>query len=99
VISNQSVQISLSRNELFLQSVKRKFAVALMSFRKIRIPIPRVSFLHYLVPHCKGSCHERQKPYTPTLQAPIRNRRTRKVANAKGLNLLTLPYLTKLNLT
>jgi len=28
-----------------------------------------------------GSCHKRQKP-----QAPIRNRQTRKVANAKGLN-------------
>jgi len=28
-----------------------------------------------------GSCHKRQKP-----QAPIRNRQTRKVANAKSLN-------------
>jgi len=28
-----------------------------------------------------GSCYKRQKP-----QAPIRNRQTRKVANAKGLN-------------
>jgi len=28
-----------------------------------------------------GSCHKRQKP-----QAPVRNRQTRKVANAKGLN-------------
>jgi len=28
-----------------------------------------------------SSCHKRQKP-----QAPIRNRQTRKVANAKGLN-------------
>ena len=28
-----------------------------------------------------GSCHKHQKP-----QAPIRNRQTRKVANAKGLN-------------
>ena len=28
----------------------------------------------------KGSCHKRQKP-----QAPIRNRQTRKVTNAKGL--------------
>jgi len=34
----------------------------------------------------KGSCHKRQKPQTPTPQAPIRNRQTRKVANAKGLN-------------
>jgi len=41
-----------------------------------------------------GSCHERQKPQALTPQAPIRNRRTRKVANAKGLNRntnLTLP--------
>jgi len=33
-----------------------------------------------------GSCHKRQKPQAPTQQAPIRNRQTRKVANAKGLN-------------
>ena len=33
-----------------------------------------------------GSCHKRQKPHAPTPQAPIRNRQTRKVANAKGLN-------------
>jgi len=36
-----------------------------------------------------GSCHKRQKPQAPTLQAPIRNRQTRKVANAKGLNRYT----------
>jgi len=45
-----------------------------------------------------GSCHKRQKPPTPqkpqapTPQAPIRNRQTRKVAKAKGLdrsNILT----------
>jgi len=42
-----------------------------------------------------GSCHKRQKPQAPTPQAPIRNRQTRKVANAKGLNaILTLPNLT-----
>ena len=33
-----------------------------------------------------GSCHKRQKPQAPTPQAPIRNRQTRKVANAEGLN-------------
>jgi len=33
-----------------------------------------------------GSCHKRQKPQALTPQAPIRNRQTRKVANAKGLN-------------
>jgi len=33
-----------------------------------------------------GSCHKRQKPQAPTPQAPIRDRKTRKVANAKGLN-------------
>ena len=33
-----------------------------------------------------GSCRKRQKPQAPTPQAPIRNRQTRKVANAKGLN-------------
>jgi len=33
-----------------------------------------------------GSCHKRQKAQAPTPQAPIRNRQTRKVANARGLN-------------
>ena len=33
-----------------------------------------------------GSCHKRQKAQAPTLQAPIRNRQTRKAANAKGFN-------------
>ena len=33
-----------------------------------------------------GSYHKRQKPQAPTPQAPIRNRQTRKLANAKGLN-------------
>jgi len=33
-----------------------------------------------------GSCHKRQNPQAPTPQAPIRNRQTRKIANAKVLN-------------
>jgi len=33
-----------------------------------------------------GSCLKHQKSQAPTPQAPIRNRQTRKVANAKGLN-------------
>ena len=33
-----------------------------------------------------GRFHKRQKPQAPTPQAPIRNRQTRKVANAKCLN-------------
>jgi len=33
-----------------------------------------------------SSCHKRQKPQAPTPQAPIRNRQTGKVANAKVLN-------------
>jgi len=33
-----------------------------------------------------GSCLKRQKPQAPTPQAHVRNRQTRKVANAKGLN-------------
>jgi len=32
------------------------------------------------------SCHKRQEQQAPTPQAPIRNRQTREVANAKGLN-------------
>ena len=38
-----------------------------------------------------GSCHKRQKPQAPTQHAPIRNRQTRKVANAKDLNRNTNP--------
>jgi len=34
----------------------------------------------------EGSCYKRQKSQALTPQAPIRNRQTRKVANAKGLN-------------
>jgi len=33
-----------------------------------------------------GSCHKRQKPQASTPLAPIRDRQTRKVAHAKGLN-------------
>ena len=33
-----------------------------------------------------GSCHKRHKPQAPTPQTPVRNRQTRKVANAKGLS-------------
>jgi len=36
-----------------------------------------------------GSCHKRQKAQAPTPQAPIRNRKTRKVANAKVQNRYT----------
>jgi len=36
-----------------------------------------------------GSCHKRQKAQAPTPQAPIRNRKTRKVANAKVRNRYT----------
>jgi len=41
--------------------------------------IQRPIFGYYLL--VEGGSHKRQKP-----QAPIRNRQTRKVANAKGLN-------------
>jgi len=34
----------------------------------------------------EGGCHKRQKPQAPTTQTPIRNRHTRKDANAKVLN-------------
>ena len=36
-----------------------------------------------------GSCHKRQTPQAPTPHAPIRNRKTRKVANAKLHNRYT----------
>jgi len=37
----------------------------------------------------EGSCHKRQKAQAPTPQAPICNRKTRKVANAKVQNRYT----------
>jgi len=37
-------------------------------------------------PRESGSCRKRQKPQAQTPQAPVRNRQTRKVANAKCLN-------------
>jgi len=44
-------------------------------------------YMAYLITSSRvGSCHKRQNPQAPTSQAPIRNRQTRKVANAKGLN-------------
>jgi len=43
--------------------------------------IQLINFVEFL-----GSCHKRQKPQAPTPQAPIRNRQTRKVANAKDPN-------------
>jgi len=39
-----------------------------------------------IIAEISGSCHKRQKPQAPTPQAPIRNRKMRKVANAKVLN-------------
>jgi len=42
----------------------------------------------------QGSCPKRQKPQAPTPQAPIRNRQTRKFANAKVRNRYTnLTYM------
>jgi len=35
------------------------------------------------LPGLAGSYHKRKKPQAPTPQAPVRNRQTRKVANAK----------------
>jgi len=42
------------------------------------VQISKVEFL--------GGIRWRRKPQAPTPQAPVRNRQTRKVANAKGLN-------------
>jgi len=44
-----------------------------------------LSNVNYYAYSLLGSCHKRRKPQAPTPQAPIRNRQTRKVANAKGL--------------
>jgi len=44
---------------------------------------------HLLCSAVRGSWHKRQKAQAPTPQAPIRNRQTRKVANAKVRNRYT----------
>jgi len=49
-----------------------------------RFPLGVLSVAKVLLP--LGSCHKRQKAQAPTPQAPIGNRQTRKVANAKVLN-------------
>ena len=46
-------------------------------------------FGKYLPLTTRSSCHKRQKPQAPTPQVPIRNRQTRKVANAKVRNRCT----------
>jgi len=70
-----------------------------ISTSKTGFPKTGVSFLLSPIAETKmktGSCHKRQKPQAPTPQVPIRNRQTRKVANAKKV----LPaILTLLNLT
>ena len=57
---------------------------SLLNFRAAQYPGASGAALRVM--HYWGSCHKRQKPQAPTPQAPIRNRQTRKVANAKGLN-------------
>jgi len=50
---------------------------------------PTIEYVVFKSPQifiCLGSCNKRHKPQAPTPQAPIRNRQTRKVANAKGLH-------------
>jgi len=63
--------------------------------KNIKIPNTSVFalFLHPEQLKTLGSCHKRQKPQAPTPQVLIRNRQTREVANAKGINRLyiTLP--------
>jgi len=53
---------------------------------KIPLEITARHVMRYFALCFKGSCYKRQKPQAPTPQAPIRNRQTRNVANAKGLN-------------
>ena len=72
---------------MFLQAIKIIRDRAALS---VRLKTENISYWLGTSLVESGSCHKRQKP-----QAPIRNRQTRKVANAKGLNaLLTLPNLT-----
>jgi len=64
------------------QPTRTRFA--LNSNLKNFIAAPLLLLLKLYGHFLKGSCHKRQKPQAPTPQAPIRNRQTRKVANAKG---------------
>jgi len=79
----------------FLQEVKPAASFFLKNGRIYSLWADNISCSYKLI--ATGSCHKRQKPQAPTPQAPIRNRQTRKVANAKGLNRNT--NLTQLNLT
>jgi len=63
------------RRDLFSDVVVDSFI-----FSNNQITLSSCSFPKTVV-RILGSCHNRQKP-----RAPIRNRLTRKVANAKGLN-------------
>jgi len=57
----------------------------------------RLTVRRQLLLKCAGSFHKRQKAQAPTPQAPIRNLKTRKVADAKVHNRYT--NLNLLNLT
>jgi len=62
-----------------LQNYTYFFSTRILPFYMLFLSIMIHQFFPF--PIISGSCHKRQKP-----QAPIRNRQTRKVANAKGLN-------------
>jgi len=68
-----------SRNALLTPEKKVEQEVANSTFYIYMRSLPLKSIRMLL--WAMGSCHKRKKP-----QAPIRNRQTRKVANAKGLN-------------
>jgi len=54
-----------------------------------QVSIPQNGGSNITVMTFVGSCHKRQKPQAPTPQAPIHNRQTRKVVNAKVINRYT----------
>jgi len=70
------------KNAGIISEVRVQYRRAILSYGKFK-PASTHPFVF------SGSYHKRQKPHAPTPQAPIRNRQTRKVANAKGLNRKT----------
>jgi len=89
-------KVNVRKHQLFRARRRRKRKSQRLT--PIKSPDPGVHGGILWFSFCEtGCCHKRQKP-----QAPIRNRQTRKVANAKGLNRntnLSKPNLTQPNLT
>jgi len=78
----------ITRTSLGRSQVASRAEKSFKPSKKLQDCNVKFSALHFLGLELflAGSCYKRQNPQAPTPQAQIRNRQTRKVANAKGLN-------------